>query len=158
MFWAWRTTSCAVIGVNGPAVVKGQPPEVSRMDEKHAPNRATEKPVEESFSSPGVEWNINGKTRKPRNPNKGKVRLSPLVPTSNSWTFLSVFLSAREHQQGIFSLRRTFILLAFSMTCISDPSLSAVFKIWLYTILDLDSWNGQFDPPEAHSNTSLKSK
>ena len=76
--YSWNTAGCqylslAVIGVNGPAVVKGMPPEVSRMDEKAAPNRATEKPVEESFSSPGVEWNINGKTRKPRNPAKGKV-------------------------------------------------------------------------------------
>ena len=44
------------------------------MDEKNAPNRATEKPVEESFSSPGVEWNVNGKQRKARNPQKGKVR------------------------------------------------------------------------------------
>lgn len=43
------------------------------MDETSAPNRATEKPVEESFSSPGVEWAVNGKARKPRNPPRGKV-------------------------------------------------------------------------------------
>lgn len=70
---AERLSHPVVIGVNGPAVVKGQPPEVSRMDEANAPNRATEKPVEESFSSPGVEWAVNGKARKPRNPGRGKV-------------------------------------------------------------------------------------
>ena len=66
-------STAVVIGVNGPAVVPGQPPEVSRMDETNAPNRATEKPGEESFSSPGVEWAVNEKARKPRNPPRGKV-------------------------------------------------------------------------------------
>lgn len=63
----------AVIGVNGPAEVHGQPFQVSGMNEKEAPNRATEKPVEESFSSPGVGWNVNGKARKARKAPVGKV-------------------------------------------------------------------------------------
>jgi hypothetical protein len=60
----------AEVAVNGGPDVKGVPSEVTRMDTDKAPNRASEKPVEESFSSPGADWSVNGKTRKPRNPAK----------------------------------------------------------------------------------------
>jgi len=58
----------AEIAVNGGPDVKGVPSEVTRMDTDKAPNRASEKPVQESFSSPGAEWEVNGTGRKPRNP------------------------------------------------------------------------------------------